>query len=155
MYRVSQRKNNNCYYNTCSASCATFADNVPLNTNSGTEFIVIQLRNQSPNPVYLRSVQINGISHLWDERTAGKTLDASLNDQTGKYQQAGKFSIIGTSSLVQKSDNKVNEDEEVRLVIKLSKDVSPEISLNKPIRAWVDFGSQRSSELAILSGDAR
>ncbi|HXG73460.1 MAG TPA: hypothetical protein VNK44_01390 [Candidatus Nitrosotenuis sp.] len=139
----------------CTTSCTAFSDNVPLAANPGTEFIVIQLKNASPNPVYIRNLQINGITHSWDTQTAGKAFDASSNDLTGKYPLSGKFSILSTTGLTQKSDNMLNEDEEVRLVVKLSRDMSSDISLTRPLQIHVDFGGQRSAEFVILSGDAR
>jgi hypothetical protein len=139
----------------CTTSCTAFADNVPFDANGGTEFIVLQVRNVSPNPVFVRNVQINGVSHPWDTQTGGKTFDASANDLNGKYPLSGKFSIVSTSSLVQKSDNIINEDEEVRLIIKLSRDINSDISLTRPIQVWLDFGGQRSSEFVILSGETR
>lgn len=139
----------------CTTSCTIFADNVPLDANPGTEFVVLQLKNASPNPVYIRNVQVNGIMHSWDTQTAGKPFDASSNDLTGKYPLSGKFSILPVSGLTQKSDNELNEDEEVRLVVKLSRDISSDISLTRPLQVYVDFGGQRSAEFVILSGDTR
>lgn len=139
----------------CTTSCTAFADNIPLDANGGTEFIVLQVRNVSPNPVFIKHVQINGISHSWDTQTGGKALDVSANDLTGKYPLSGKFSIVSTSGLVQKSDNTLNEDEEVRLIVKLSRDIGSDISLTRPLQIWLDFGGQRSSEFVILSGETR
>lgn len=139
----------------CTVSCTAFADNVPLDANGGTEFIVLEIKNASPNPVFIRNVQVNGITHSWDPQTGGKTLDASTNDLTGKYPLAGKFSIISTSGLSQRSDNQLNEDEEVRLVVKLSRDISSDMSLTRPLQIYVDFGGQRSAEFVVLSGETR
>jgi hypothetical protein len=139
----------------CTVSCTAFADNVPLAASAGTEFVVLDIKNASPNVVFIRNLQINGITHLWDPQTGGKTLDASTNDVTGKYPLSGKFSIIPMSSLVQKSDNKLNEDEEVRLVVKLSRDIASDISLTRPLQIYVDFGGQRSAESVILTGETR
>ncbi len=139
----------------CTVSCTAFADNVPLAASGGTEFIVLEIKNASPNPVFIRNLQINGVTHSWDPQTGGKTLDASANDVTGKYPLSGKFSIISMSALVQRSDNKLNEDEEVRLVIKLSRDISSDISLTRPLQIYVDFGGQRSAEAVILTGETR
>jgi len=139
----------------CTSSCTAFADNIPLATNPGTEFIVLEIKNASPNVVFIRNLQINGITHSWDPQTGGKTLDASTNDVTGKYPLSGKFSIISMSGLVQRSDNKLNEDEEVRLIVKLSRDISSDISLTRPLQVHVDFGGQRSTESVILTGETR
>jgi hypothetical protein len=139
----------------CTVSCTAFADNIPLAANGGTEFIVLEIKNASPNPVFIRNLQINGITHSWDPQTGGKTLDASSNDVTGKYPLSGKFSIISTSGLVQKSDNKLNEDEQVRLVVKLSRDIGSDISLTRSLQIYVDFGGQRSAEAVVLTGETR
>lgn len=139
----------------CTVSCTTSADNIPQDVNPGTEFIVLQIKNSSPNPVYIRHVQVNGIAHSWDTQTAGKSFDASITDLTGKYPLSGKFSILSSSGLTQKSDNQLDEDEEARLVVKLSRDINSDISLTRPLQVYVDFGGQRSAESVILSGDAR
>jgi flagellin-like protein len=139
----------------CTVSCTAFADNVPLDANGGTEFIVLNVKNTSPNPVFIRNVQINGITHSWDPQTGGKTLDASANDLTGKYPLSGKFSIIPSTGLAQRSDNMLNEDEEVRIIVKLSRDLSSDILLTRPLQIYVDFGGQRSAEFVILTGETR
>lgn len=139
----------------CTVSCTAFADNIPLDVNGGTEFIVLQIKNASPNPVFIRNVQVNGITHSWDPQTGGKTLDASANDLAGKYPLAGKFGMISTSGTSQRSDNQLNEDEEVRLVVKLSRDISSDISLTRPLQIYIDFGGQRSAEYVVLSGETR
>jgi flagellin-like protein len=139
----------------CTVSCTAFADNVPLASNGGTEFVVLEIKNASPNTVFIRNLQINGVTHSWDPQTGGKTLDASANDVTGKYPLSGKFSIIPMSGLAQKSDNQLNEDEEVRLIVKLSRDIPSDISLTRPLQVYVDFGGQRSAESVILTGETR
>jgi flagellin-like protein len=139
----------------CTVSCTAFADNVPLDANGGTEFIVLQIKNASPNPVFIRNVQINGITHSWDPQTGGRDLVASTSDYTGNYPLAGKFSILSTSGLSQRSDNQLNEDEEIRLVVKLSRDISSDISLTRPLQIYIDFGGQRSAEHVVLSGETR
>jgi hypothetical protein len=59
------------------------------------------------------------------------------------------------SGLAQKSDNQLNEDEEVRLIVKLSRDIPSDISLTRPLQVYVDFGGQRSAESVILTGETR
>jgi flagellin-like protein len=139
----------------CAKSCQTFADNVPNSASSGTEFLILQVRNVSTEPAYIKTIQINGIQHIWDSNTGGKVLDASSNDLTGKYPLNGKFSIISISNLVQKSENKIDSDEEVRLVIKLDDAMSSDIALSKPILTSVNFDGIRASENVILSGEIR
>jgi hypothetical protein len=139
----------------CTFTCQSFADNTPRDANPGTEFIVLQIKNVSPNQVFLKSIQVNGVSHSWDMQTVGKTFDASASDSSGKYPLNGKFSILPMNSLTQKPDNKLSEDEEVRLVVKLSKTITSDILLSKPIHVFIDFGSTKATEFVIMSGDKR
>lgn len=139
----------------CTASCQGSADNVPQSASPGTEFIILQVRNISTETVFLKGIQINGVLHTWDQNTSGKTLDASNNDATGKYPSNGKFSIVGTNNLVQKTESRLDSDEEVRLVIKLDDSISSDISLTKPIITSINFGGIRESENVILSGEIR
>jgi hypothetical protein len=109
----------------------------------------------STEPVYLKGILVNGVQHIWDSNTGGKTLDASSNDFTGKYPLNGKFSIISTSNLAQKSENVVNADEEVRIILKLDDSIPSDIALTKPILTSINFGGVRASETVILSGEIR
>ncbi len=137
----------------CTVSCQTTPNNTPQNT--GTEFLVLHLKNTSTTTVYLEGVQINGILHTWDTNTGGRLLDVSTDDFTGKYPLNGKFSILPPSGLVQQNENIMTEDEEIRLVVKLSKDLTTDVSLTRPILIQVDFGGPRTSDHVILSGEIR
>lgn len=139
----------------CTASCQGSADNVPQSASPGTEFIILQVRNISTETVFLKGIQVNGVLHIWDQNTSGKTLDASSDDATGKYPSNGKFSVISTNNLVQKAESRLDSDEEVRLVIKLDDSISSDISLTKPIITSINFGGIRESENVILSGEIR
>jgi flagellin-like protein len=139
----------------CSKSCQGFADNTPNSANPGTEFLLLQVRNVSTEPVYIKGIQVNSVQHVWDQNTGGKSLDASVDDFTGKYPLNGKFSIISATGLAQKSENRVDADEEVRLVIKLDDDLASDIALSKPILTGINFGGIREAENVILSGEIR
>lgn len=137
----------------CTVSCSASADNIP--GSGGTEFIAIQVKNAGTTQVYIRNIQLNGVTHTWDEKTWGQPFDASMDSMTGAYPQSGMFSILPISGLVQKSDNQLLGDQEARLVVKLSGDTGSDISLLKPIHVLIDFGSVRSTEFVILSGEAK
>lgn len=139
----------------CTITCQSFADNIPTSVNPGTDFLMLQIRNVSPYSVYVKGIQINGVLHTWDQNTKGKTLDASDNDFTGKYPLNGKFSILPSSGLLQRDTNSLSGDEEIRLAVKLSKDITTDISLTKPIIIQVDFGGPKPSSNVILSGEIR
>lgn len=138
----------------CTTNCQTAPDDIP--SDDGTEFIALQIKNVSPNTVHIQRIQVNGISHVWDQQTGGVALDASSSAPlSGKYPTNGKFSILSTSTLIQKSDNKLFSDEEVRLVVKLSGDIGSDVLLSKPLPVHINFGGQKSTELVLMSGDAR
>jgi flagellin-like protein len=139
----------------CAKSCQGSADNIPNSVNPGTEFLLLQVRNVSTEPVYIKGIQVNGVQHIWDQNTAGKSLDASSNDFTGRYPLNGKFSIISATGLAQKSENRVDADEEVRLVIKLDDALTSDIALSRSILIGINFGGVREAENVILSGEIR
>lgn len=139
----------------CAKGCQGFADNIPTSASAGTEFLILQIRNINTEPVYIKGIQINGVQHIWDQNTSGKSLDASSNDFTGKYPLNGKFSIVSINNLAQKSENRVDADEEVRLIIKLDDALPSDIALSKPILTGINFGGVRASENVILSGEIR
>jgi len=136
----------------CTNSCSLTPNNIPA--NDGTDFISIQIKNVSPNPVFIKNVQVNGITHDWDSQTGGNIFDASADNLLGNYPLNGRFSLVSSNG-VQKSDNKIVDDEEVRLIVKLSEDFASDISLSKPIQVLVDFGGARATEFVVLSGDAK
>lgn len=137
----------------CTVSCSGSADSIPA--NDGTEFIAIAIKNVGTTPVYVRNIQINGVTHTWDSQTWGQPFDASMDGAMGTYPQSGKFSILPVSGIVQKSDNQLFGGQEARLVIKLSENMVSDIPLLKTIHILIDFGSVRSTELVILSGEAK
>gem|GEM_PF-764939 len=135
----------------CTDSCkGSAANTLPAVSGGGTEFIVLTITNAGSNSVILTNVFINDVGHSWDSTKTG-TL-GTLN-----YPDAGKFSIISTdnSNLDQRTTNEVFASEEVRLVIKLSESISPDIKLGEALTVSIDTGSTELNEFVILSGDAR
>jgi len=150
----------NNYFNQtlCTISCQSNANNVPSLVNSGTEFIVLQIRNTNINPVFLQTIYVNNVEHNWDANTSGKIFDASIDDTTGKYPTNGKFSIIPRSNnppIVQRSSFEINADEEIRIIIKLSEQFSEDIDMWRPMKLQLNFGAPDLTEYIILSGDVR
>lgn len=154
----------------CTISCVTNKDRIPASSNGGTEFIVLKIRNASANSVFLNNILIDNVSHILDDSTAGKTLDASgnrLSDCSTKcYPNAGMFSIISpsnTAPITQATSTEIHGGEEVRLVIKLSEgiDTNPDpvinadIKLNSALHIFINTGSLEPPEFVIGSGSAR
>ena len=105
----------------------TIADDIP--SDDGTEFIALQLRNMHTDSIYLRNIQINNELHDWDEGTANTFFDATFSADAGtKYPRAGFFSIIPAAErpnpTKQFGSQEVRGNEEVRVIIKLSEDLS-------------------------------
>ncbi len=143
----------------CTDRCKAFSDNIPTSPlGDGTDFIVIQIWNKSVDQFAIQSVQINGILHNWDSNTSGITFDASSDDSSGKYPLAGKFSIIPSSNdvpLTQHPSKNLIPGEEVRLIIKLSGNIQPDIAIGSPIEVLINFGSNQAAEYHILTGDTK
>jgi len=135
-------------------------NNIPTDpVNPGTEFIALQLRNMNPNSVFLINIQVNNEVHEWDDGTAGTQFDATLNIDAGtKYPKAGYFSIIPSperpNSEIQFASQEVQGNEEVRVIIKLSEDLS-DIEMWDSMLIVVNFGGSQPAEFILLSGDAK
>jgi len=139
----------------CGDTCKGNVGMIPENT--GTEFIVLKLTNNSVDPVIIHSVIINNVPHSWDSNTKDVQLDGTSNDVSvvGKYPADGKFSVIpaDTSSLHQR-ENTIQSGATADVVIKLGPDDS-DIQLNDGIRVLVDIGVMNFAEFVIEAGSAR
>lgn len=136
---------------------SVLADDIP--GDAGTEFIALQLRNMNPNSVYLQNIQVNNVLHAWDDGTAGWSFDASLSADAGtKYPRAGFFSIIPSpdrpNSDKQFASQEVNGNEEVRVIIKLSENLS-DIKMWDSVQIVVNFGGNIPANFIVSSGDAK
>lgn len=138
----------------CGGTCSVInSDKIP--SNGGSEFIIIKIKNNSINSVFLENIQLNNVHHSWDIQTSGATLN-TLQDISsgGNYPHDGMFSIISDSSTVQSINNEIKSGETVNLLIKLGDDDS-DILLNKGIRVFLNIGSISLVEFLIESGNAR
>jgi len=133
------------------------SDDIP--SDDGTEFIALQLRNMNTGSVFLKNVQVNNELHEWDDGTAGWSFDATLSADAGtKYPRAGFFSIIPSpdrpNSEKQFASQEVQGNEEVRIIIKLSEDVS-DIKMWDSMLIVVNFGGSQPAKFIVSSGDAK
>ncbi len=134
--------------------CATTPNNKP--TNGGTDFIALQLWNQNTNPIHIKSLQVNGIPHVWDTNTRNVEFDASTGPPD--FPRAGMYSIIPTSSLplTQQNSLQVDGDQEIILVIKLKNtSFTSDIALGKPLQILVNIGDGQPAEFIILTGETK
>lgn len=133
------------------------ADDIP--SDDGTEFIVLKLRNMNPNSIFLQNIQVNGVLHAWDEGTTGWSFDATQSADAGtKYPRAGFFSIIPAperpNSEKQFASQEVQGNEEVRIIVKLSENLS-DIKMWNSMQIVVNFGGPIPADFIITSGDAK
>jgi len=120
----------------------------------GTDFIAIQLWNQNSNPTHIKSLQVDGIPHVWDTNTRNVNFDVS--EEPPNFPRAGMFSIIpayGTHT--QLNSQQVDGDQEIILVIKLSSSFTSDIELGKPLQILVDIGQVQPAEFIIFTGETR
>jgi len=133
-------------------------DNVPDNMlctiscdGTGTDFIVLKIRNVSLELIEMDSVSINEVLHQWDDSTSDIELGTS-------YPSEGTFSIISdtnSGSLIQSSSTLMQTNEQVRLVVRLSGDISSDIELNGSIRVGFSNLDVDAPVIIIDSGAAR
>jgi flagellin-like protein len=127
----------------------------------GTAFLVIQIENQSVNPIFLHNVWLGNTTHSWDLATGGVPLDAL------GYPGDGKFSIFPTDCNIgatcdssdpslyrQFEDNQIQSGQTVNLLVKLDNS-NPDIPLGKTIRTQFNIGANQLSEFLITSGGAQ
>ncbi len=133
----------------------------PLNSipvNDGTEFIVLQIQNNSLNSIFLQNIMINGVDHSWDSSTSTILLDASvdyLGSTDRPYPADGMFSILPIEINPTQNENiEIQNGQTVNILIKLGPEDSV-IKLNKGIHVLFNFGEIQPVEFLINSGDAR
>jgi len=139
----------------CGVTCSVTPNAIP--ENDGTEFIVMQIRNNGINIIFLEDIAINNVVHSWDSTTSGVQLDASQNDLVGgKYPADGMFSIlpVGSIPIIQNENYQIQSGQTVNLLIKLGPNDS-DILLNTGIRILLDTGGTQPIEFMLVSGDAR
>jgi len=136
----------------CGASCTVgFSDKIP--SNGGSEFIMIKIKNNGINSIFLENIQLNNISYAWDSQVSGTALNTVQNlSSGGSYPHDGKFSIL--SNNIQSINNEIQSGQTVDLLIKLGSN-SPDILLNKGIRVFLNLGDMHPAEFLIESGNAR
>ena len=102
---------------------------------------------------------INDISHTFDTRTAGVNVTASTNHASCTiscpYPKSGQFSITSTLDSMQDTTSEVVVGKDIRIIVKLSSDISPDVKLPKPLKIQIDTGRLQFAEFVIPSGGAR
>ena len=139
----------------CGVSCTgvSLSDKIP--SSGGSEFVVIKIKNNSINSVFLENIQLNNVLHTWDPQTSGATLNTVQNlSLGGNYPRDGKFSILPISSTAQYANNEIQSGKTVNLLIKLGPN-DQDILLNNGITVLLNIGSIRHVEFLIESGNAR
>jgi len=142
----------------CGASCFAAPTN-SLPKNLGTEFIVLQIKNNAIDSIYLHDFAINNVNHEWDPGTATIQLNA-LNDYlpatNRPYPADGTFSLlpVGNSPIIQSDSNEIQSGDTVNVLVKLST-ADSDILLNKGMNISLNVGAAQAVNFFIESGDAR
>ena len=142
----------------CTLTCANTKDEKPAN-GAGTEFIILHIRNDDVNFVYIQNVIINDVIHTWDIDSQGKPFNPDTGAKGINFPLAGTFSIIeptGTSSLNQASTNSLDGGKEIRLVVKLKESgFSDDIQIGSALKVLVDTDRFDPGPFIIPSGRTR
>jgi hypothetical protein len=139
----------------CGVSCTGVGLSNVIPSNDGSEFIVIKIKNNSINSIFLDNIQLNHIVHDWDIQTSNAVLN-TLQDLSsgGNYPHDGMFSILPLSSNVQSISNEIQSGKTVNLLIKLGPN-DQDILLNKGMSIFLNVGSSELVEFSIQSGAAQ
>ena len=142
----------------CGASCNVAPTN-SLPKNLGTEFIVLQIKNNGIDSVYLHDLAINNVKHEWDSGTATvqlNALDDYLPATNRPYPADGTFSLlpVGSGPIIQSDSNEIQNGDIVNVLVKLST-ADSDIVLNKGMSISLNVGATHAVNLFIESGDAR
>lgn len=134
----------------CRLSCSGNPDEIPA--LGGTEFIVLQIQNNSLDSIFLHSVVIGGSAHSWDPTTSGTT----LNLLGGEFPDDGMFSVLqtGNNPNLHTDSIEIKNGQIVNILVKLDS-VNSDIQLNKGIPVLLNTGEIHPVEFLIQSGDAR
>lgn len=137
----------------CTKGCEANQDLSPA--AGGTEFIVLKIKNEGNDPFTLQDILINDVDHLWDGTGLGATLS------NANFPNAGKFRVVSTSDPPVQRTNIISAGEEIRVAIKLSKDIiinRPPPDTNKDIPYDLSLkikftGHPNLPTFIVLSGD--
>lgn len=140
----------------CGVSCSG-TNQLPI--NDGSEFIMMKIKNNSFESVFLEDVKLNNVVHEWDAYTSGILLDTSepdlINSDGRSYPADGRFSIISDIANPEQHENiEISSGATVYLLVKLGSN-DPDISLSKGIRVFLNVGTIASPEFLIESGNVR
>lgn len=154
----------------CRQSCSSNPSSNPIIPFNGTEFVVIQIENQSVEPIFLENIWLDNATHRWDANSAGSPIDVGQQfSSSGGYPGDGRFSIFSTkcddtianpcdpnnpAHFKQRIDNQIQNGESVNLLLKLDA-TNPDIPLSKTIRTQFNIGSNQMPEVLIESGGAQ
>jgi len=150
---------NNLDQKLCTASCISTQNDIP--SASGTEFIVLNIRNDGAGSAYLGSIFVNNVLHTWDSATGaggGVTLDASSDPSGGSSPRDGQYSIIPTSNtlpITQEINTELKVGNDRRIVIKLSSSIASDIDLSSAIRIIIDAGRADPFNFVISAGSTQ
>ena len=142
----------------CTTSCSGAAsDDQP--GAGGTEYIVLTIRNKNLDSVWLKGISINNERHDWDLDTSNVNLSFGGScDGTGICPSAGLYSLLPTSNagpIKQKPTTEIQGDEEVRVLIKLSEDISSDIDISDSLQVFLNVGDSNLAKFIIIGGDAK
>lgn len=130
--------------------CASSCSSTSLPSAGGTDFIVLQFRNQGASSINLYGITINEVVYGWDGTTAGVTLNPS--GTLGSYPSGGKYSLVSSSSqLTQFKNPAISANSDVLIVVKLgSSSKVNDIPLSSVIRITTNIGDIKTNTAFIV-----
>ena len=114
---------------------------------TGTDFIVVKIRNTTTSFVLINNVHINEVKHVFNGT------ETTIDSSTLEIPDPGNFAIISSSAAVTFESAKVNQGQDVRLIIALDSSID-DIKLTEGIR--IDISASDDIDRSIIpAGTAR
>jgi len=118
---------------------------------NGTEFIILKIRSDNDEAVFIRSIEINDVEHVFDTGASG----TSSFGPPGDLPASGKYIIIsgfGISGIIQETGSALPIASEKRIVIRLDTSITPNIPLNSQIRVIINSSVETTQLLLVPAG---
>ena len=133
--------------------------------NCTNELIILKIINDNAEAVFINSIDINEVEHVFDSIHTGGSLDTSTHDggggpNTGTLPENGEFIIIsgfGNTGIIQETGSSIPIGGEKRFVIRLgaltaNDSTNAGITLNSQLRVIINSSVETVQELLVPAG---
>jgi hypothetical protein len=117
----------------------------PTSLVAGSEFMVLKVRNTTPQEITINKVIIIGKEHTWDSNAASAT-EAPSSSEFQVYQK-----LSGDPS-IQKNSPSIASSEDARIAVKLSDSLPHDISLGRSVLVKIKTNNGSTFNFTVVTG---